>query len=220
MSSVNDNPYIETLYDHITRSGISEECLFGKENLDSYMNTAIDAYRDYSLFRHIFRGDYDTEVFSRMMSVDFRSRLGLTAGISCSDKYESVMLIEPPGSRKTGMKEYFNVARPEDYTLLLRPIIYRLESFEKFALEKRKGYLDDKTWYLYIFATQTGLQGMGYGKKLMELFLSFIDENGYRVCLETNDRENVGMYEHFGFITTESSQYQNTLEHYNMLYGQ
>ena len=218
MSSGNNNPFTEDLYDHATQNGISDKCLFGEDSLNSYINTAIDAYRDYALFTHIFKGDYDENVFSRMMSVDLRSMLGIMAGMAWCDDYESVMLIEPPSSRKTGMKDYFGVARPEDLTLLLRPIMYRMESFEKFASDKRAPFLDDRTWYLYIFATQSSFKGMGYGKKLMNVLLSYVNRHGYRICLETNDRDNVAMYEHFGFKTVERSLYQNSLEHFNMLY--
>lgn len=37
--------------------------------------------------------------------------------------------------------------------------LYRLEEFEKYALEKRKPFLDEKTWYMYIFATSEDAQG-------------------------------------------------------------
>lgn len=218
MSSGNNNPFIEELYDHAVQSGISDKCLFGEDSLNSYIDTAIDAYRDYVLFRHIFKGNYDESVFSRMMSVDLRSRLGIMAGMAWRDDFESVMLVEPPGSRKTGMKDYFSVARPEDLTLLLRPIMYRVENFEKFASDKRSPYLDDRTWYLYVFATQSSFKGMGYGKKLMDVLLSYVNRHGYRICLETNDLDNVAMYEHFGFKTAGRSMYQNSLEHFNMLY--
>jgi ribosomal protein S18 acetylase RimI-like enzyme len=218
MNYLKDNPLIKALYDHAVKCGISEECLLNKENLDNYVNTALDAYKDYSLFQYIFKGVFDPSVFHRMVSVDLRSRLDIAAGLSCINDYESVMILEPPMSRKTRMIEYFNVARPEDYSLLFKPILYRLESFEKFALDKRKQYLDGKTWYLYIFATRSEYKGRGYGKKLMDVLISFVDENGYRICLETNDINNIGMYEHFGFRTVEQSLYQNTLEHYNMLY--
>ncbi len=218
MNSGKDNPYIRSFYDHAVKNGFSQEWLFGEENLEHYIDTATDAYSDYALFKHVFKGRYDTDLFAHMMRVDLRSRLDITAGIASGEKYESVMLIEPPKAEKTGMADYFGVARPEDFKLLLQPIIYRLEGFEKYARENRKQFLDDNTWYVYIFATGKEYQGRGYGKKLMEELLSFACENGFRLCLETNERGNLGMYEHFGFRTVKESLYQNTLEHYNMIY--
>lgn len=218
MSSGRDDPYIRSFYDHAVRKGFSSDCLFGEKNLERYIETSVDAYRDYALFDHVFKGKYDPELFSHMMNVDLRSRLGSLAGIASSERYESVMLAEPPKAEKTGMADYFGVARPEDFKLLLQPIIYRLESFEKYAREKREEFINDKTWYIYVFATKTEYQGKGYGKKLMELLLSFADENGFRICLETNEKDNLELYEHFGFKTVKRSMYQNTLEHYNMIF--
>ena len=218
MTFTNENPSIRALYEHAFSKGLSPKCVFNEETQDRYIETAIDAYRDYALFRYLFNGKYDTDVFSHMMSVDFRSRIGFTAGIASSEAFESVMLIEPPKAEKPDMADYFKVAHPSDYSLLLRPIMYRMEGFEKYALEKREQFLDERTWYIYVFATKEEFKGRGFGRKLMDILLSFADDNKCRVCLETNDSGNVGMYEHFGFKTAAVSQYRGVLEHYNMIY--
>ncbi len=219
MNCTNDSPYIRELYEFAVGHGVPEKCLFCKENLEEYIRTAVDGYSRYSLFQQVFRGNYEPAVFTRMMSVDFRSRLDMMAGISDSEEFHSVMLIEPPLTRKTSMSDYFRIARPKDFSLLFHPVIYRLDEFEKFALEKRKPYLDEKTWYLYIFATREGEQGKGYGGKLLRILRGFADERGYRICLETNDPDNVGLYERFGYQLVDQSRYQDVLDHFDMVYG-
>ena len=62
-------------------------------------------------------------------------------------------------------------------------------------------------------------QGKGHGGKLLSILRSFADERGYRICLETNDPDNVGLYEHFGYKLVDQSRYQNVLEHFDMVYG-
>lgn len=218
MNSANIDGHITDLYDYALKQGFTEDVFLCHDNQDRYIETATDGYRAYPLFRHVFAGGYDEKTLSRMMSVDFKSRLGTTAGIASSSAYESVMLIEPPNAKKTGMLQYVRVADPGAYTMLLYHCTYRQEDFEKFALEKRKSWLDDKTWYIYIFATRHSLQGMGYGKKLMELMISYADRRGYRLCLETNATGNVAMYGHFGFDTVDTSEYKDVLDHYVMLY--
>ena len=151
-----------------------------------------------------------------MMTVDFKSRMSTMAGIASSDSFESVLLVMPPEVKKTGMREYFKTGRPGDYTLLLRPVMYRLENFEKFAGARRAKYLDPDTWYLYLFATKHAFQGQGYGRKLMDFMVSFAREKSCSLCLETNDHNNVGLYEHFGFRVVDESRYRNTLDHYIM----
>ena len=79
--------------------------------------------------------------------------------------------------------------------------------------------MDKKTWYLYLFATKKEYQKLGFGKKLMEMVRSFADENGCRICLETDLERNVAMYEHFGFRMMDASVYKDNLKHFVMLYG-
>ena len=217
MSYVRDDGPIGELYDHAMSKGFSTDLFLCSENQDRYISTLTDAYRDYPLFTEIFEGKFDEKTFTRMMSVDIKSRLGIMAGLASSADYESVMLLEPPKARKTRMRDYFRVADAGAYTLLLKPEMYRLEDFEKFALDRRREYLDDKTWYIYIFATGKNYQGRGYGRKLMDCVLTFADENGSRICLETNSKDNVGLYRHFGFNLADSSVYKDSLEHYVML---
>ncbi len=218
MNYTSDSPYIQELYEYAAKCGIPEKCLFCKENQEQYIETAVDGYSEYALFQHLFRGNYDTGVFTRMMSVDFRSRLGIMAGLADSENYASILLIEPPHARKTGMGDYVKIARPGDFSLLFHGVVYRLEEFEKFALAKRSPYMDDYTWYLYIFATRQADQGKGHGGKLLKVLRSFADEKGYRICLETNDPDNVGLYEHFGYQLVDQSRYQDVLEHFDMVY--
>ncbi len=45
-----------------------------------------------------------------MMSVDFKSRLNTLAGITTGADYESVVLLEAPKTKKTGMLEYVRAA--------------------------------------------------------------------------------------------------------------
>ncbi len=218
MSSMSINEHINSLYGFAKEKGFPEELFFSSKNQEGYILTSIDAYRDYPLFERIFNEKYDEKTFMRMMDVDLKSRLGTLAGVTVSEGYESVMLLEPPLAKKTGMLQYVRAADLEDYTLLLKPAMYRLEDFEKFAHEKRKGYLDEATWYIYIFATKKEFQGRGHGKKLMNLIISYADTTGCRICLETNLPENVGMYEHFGFETADRVTYKDNMEHYVMIY--
>ncbi len=216
---MNSDERILEFYEYVRQQGFSKELLFTAENQNRFIETSVDGYREYPLFLHIFGGKYDETVFRRMMSVDFLSRLaGNTMAGIASSGYESVLLLEPPASNRVGMKEYVKVAKPADFLLLFKKPMYRLEDFEKYALRKREAYLDENTWYVYIFATKMACQHQGYGKKLLNLMLSYADDKKCRICLETNSAANVQMYEHFSFRVMEDDVYQGTLEHHVMLY--
>ena len=218
MSSANGETHIREFHDYACRNGFSEDFFLSAGNQDKYIETLIDAYREYPLFLQVFDEQYDAKTFSRMISIDLKSREGALIGIASSGSYESILLVEPPGARKPSFLQYVRVADIAAYTLLLKPAMYKLEDFEKFARDQRTPFLDDHTWYIYIFATKTDAQKQGYGRKLMNLMLSYADLHGCRICLETNSLPNVAMYEHFGFRTVSTSVYKDTLEHAVMLY--
>lgn len=218
MICANIDTRIREFYEYAARNGFSEELFLQEDNRERYVAAALDGYRDYPLFVYVFGGKYDEKAFSKMMSIDFKSRLCTTAGIA-TDGYESVMLIEPPMARKTGMLQYVKVATPRFYSLLFDPAMYRQEAFERYAQKMRKGFLDDRTWYMYIFATKKKFQHRGYGKKLMNVMLSYADLKGFRICLETNHLDNITLYEHFGFELMSLTVYKDELEHCVMLYN-
>jgi len=129
-----------------------------------------------------------------------------------------MVLVEPPKTKRTRLMQYLRAADLPSYSLMLNPATYRQDAFEKYALKMRKPYLDEKTWYVYIFATKKVFQRMGYGKQLMNVLVSFANEKGYRLCLETNATENVTMYQRFGFKLMDTSNYKQRMAHYVMLY--
>ena len=219
MISENIDERIRDFYRFAADNDFAADSLLREDNLDKYVETALDGYSEYPLFFHILGGSYDRKTLGRMMSVDFKLRLLSTAGIASSDNYESVLMIEPPHTGRISLSQYVRCADPSYYPLLFKPAIYRQMTFEKYALEKRKPFLDDSTWYMYIFATRKEFQHRGYGKKLMNLAVSYADKKSCRLCLETNHIDNIALYKHFGFRTVGTSVYKNKLEHYVMLYG-
>lgn len=53
--------------------------------------------------------------------------------------------------------------------------------------------------YIQVFGVATGLQGKGFGRKLIDAAIEKCESEGLRLYLETETEENVKMYEHFGF---------------------
>ena len=105
----NKNKYIKEFVDYCLQSGYSEGLFLNERNVDEYVETSVDAYNGYPLFLDVFNGGYDAKTYTRMLRVDFKSRLGKTLGIA-TDNYESVLLLEPPEVPKTGMIQYLKAA--------------------------------------------------------------------------------------------------------------
>ena len=211
------NDYIEKFEKCCMQKGLQESNFMSSSNMDQYIRTVVDAFSDYPVWEEAFNHNVELDTAYSVMKTDLKSRLNKTIGIS-TDHYESTILIEPPMTKKNGMLQYLTAVDFKSIPLLFHPAVLWLDKYEKFAYQKRQHYIDDKTWYIYIFTTQKKYQMQGYGKKLMEVVSSFAKENEYRIVLETDRLENVAMYEGFGFTLMDASIYNN-LNHYVMLWS-
>ena len=217
MGTETNNHAISMLNRFFIQNGFSENSFLSQSNIDEFISTNVDGYRDYPVFMYFFNGKYDEKTLTSMLKIDFKARINKILGIS-TDNYKSLIMVEPPLTEKTGMLSYIKAIDISSLPLLFNTATFRQDSFEKYAINKRKMYMDEKTWYIYIFVTRKEFQRKGYGTKLMQTLIDFADKYGYRLCLETNLNANVPMYENFGFSLMDSSLYKNELEHYVMLY--
>ena len=62
-----------------------------------------------------------------------------------------------------------------------------------------------KHWFLQTIGVAPQCQGKGYAGKLLRAMFTRIDEEGLPCYLETLDKTNVRLYEHFGFKVIEKS---------------
>lgn len=65
-------------------------------------------------------------------------------------------------------------------------------------------------WFLEAIGVDPHYQGKGYSGQLMRPMLSRIDREGLPCYLETLDKKNVTLYEHFGFQVVEESTVPDT----------
>ena len=213
-----ENSFKEQFRQFCLENGIKEECLFSKKNGRTFAETAIDGYTDYPVFLYSCGGKYKAKTLTDMFSIDFKSRVNTTLGIA-SDHFESVLLIEPPSTRKVGFLDYAKAVNLKNFYLLFIKTSLRQQAFENFALKVRKKYMGERTIYAYVFSTKMELQRQGYGKRLFGLLMDFAKKNDYEICLETNKESNIALYESFGFQLVESLVYKKQLGHYVMFFS-
>ena len=214
---MNCEEHVRDLYDYALQKGFRKEQFISADNAREFIDTTVDAYDGYPLFQYVFPKKYDRNLFACMIDADFKTRFHTLAGIASSPNFESVLVAEPPLVKKPGMLQYLKQVGIKGVGLFLHSAVFRQDNFENYAAAKRRSYMDEKTWYVYIFATKKQCQRKGYGKKVMNLICSYADEKKARLCLETNLEDNVVMYEHFGFRMVDSGCYRNNVKHFVFL---
>jgi ribosomal protein S18 acetylase RimI-like enzyme len=133
--------------------------------------------------------------------LQFRLRFAIMYGevYSTSPNFEGIAAWFPPG--KSNMT-YFRLMRAGGLGLvrvLGTDTISRMNRMASHFAETRKQHLPEPHWHLFPIAVDPKHQGKGYASALMRPMLDRIQDEGLPCFLETQNENNVPLYEHFGF---------------------
>ena len=93
----------------------------------------------------------------------------------------------------------------------IKPLM-KMQAVDQYVERKHKELAPHKHWYLAALAVNPQHQGKGYGSKLLNEMLSYIDKKGLPCYLETWGEKNVSMYKHFGFKVVDEFTVPNTTD--------
>ena len=65
---------------------------------------------------------------------------------------------------------------------------------------------DEPHWHLGPVAVEPDLQGIGIGGKMLGRFCEMVDAEGGMAFLETDQADNVPLFERFGFVTVDEAE--------------
>ncbi|MFW9901305.1 MAG: GNAT family N-acetyltransferase [Candidatus Thorarchaeota archaeon] len=65
-------------------------------------------------------------------------------------------------------------------------------------------------WYLFIIGVDPNFKGKGYASRLIKPMLSRIKREQLPCYLDTNNEENIGLYQHYGFKVLKRYQFPGT----------
>ena len=144
-------------------------------------------------------GDVSEKTRSRYCQTTYRSMFGEAIMISTDSEIDNLIVLCPPGYRGIPTMRFMHNGGLITACRVGLGAIKRSIAFEKNAVEVRKRFSDDKTWYLMTFAVRAGKTHHGLGSEILRPVLDWMDKNHYSVYLETHKTVNVEIYEHFGF---------------------
>lgn len=199
----------------ITNAGLYIATFNDIENL---ANIAENAYENYPLHNWLSNGKYDAYLSKKIMSISLKAMI--QKGIIYSDKKNSsgFAIWLPPGFKGTTPFSFIvNGGIPLIFNCGFS-LVFKLLSYENFAMKLKKKYTNNEDWYLYNLSIHQIHQGKGIASQLLTPMLDFCSKNSYSCYLETNSERNVHIYEHFGFKLKETSFIPNSkVNHFSML---
>jgi len=80
----------------------------------------------------------------------------------------------------------------------------KISTFTGFLRFKREHILPFRHCYFWILGVEPEFQGQGLASRIIRPKLKELDRNGLHCYLETQSRKNASLYEHYGFVITET----------------
>ncbi len=100
------------------------------------------------------------------------------------------------------------------------PSMIRLIKYQKWAEQIKNDNIREPYWYLNLVTVAREFRHKGFASKLIKPILALADENCQKVCLETQNPDNVPIYERYGFSTVSKKMLPGTdVIHYFMVRG-
>lgn len=188
------------------------------DDFEKLSDIAMNAYKDYPLHNWFSNGKYDKYISKKIMLISLKSLY--KTGIVYADKKDSsgFVICLPPGFTGNKILPFIYHGGIDLVFRYGLKIIFKLLSYENFAMQLKKKHTGNKDLYLYNLCVQKNAQGNKIASKLLDPILNFCDNNSLTCYLETNYKNNVSLYEHFGFTLKEDTFIPNTnVNHYAMV---
>jgi GNAT superfamily N-acetyltransferase len=153
---------------------------------------------------------------------EFMIRFGIRYGEvhATSSNFEAVALWFPSENAEWTALKMIRVGGFALIYYYLRNIsvMSKLMTYNEYAFEIHNRQASFPHWYLALLGTKPNCQGQGYARKLLQYMFTCIDKENMPAYLETHDRENIPIYQHFGFQIVEEEIVPDTdVFHYAML---
>ncbi len=104
------------------------------------------------------------------------------------------------------------------YVKLGRKVISRRGIINDYMYSIHKHHAPFPHWYLELIGVEPELQGKGYAGILLKAMLARLDKENVPCFLETQNQNNVPIYQHFGFKVVEEAIIPGTeMRHWAML---
>lgn len=162
------------------------------------------AFQYYPSFDHLIP-DLEERLIKLPALYEYMVRYGVLFGeaYSTSENIEGIAVWLSYWEAES-TEEKVNKSGGKELALILgEEFLERYKPIEHCEQRCHKQYASFDHWYLYPIGVDPIYQGKGYTGRLLRKKLGEIDEQGVPCYLETNEKRNVTLYQHFNFHVVE-----------------
>lgn len=189
-----------------------------EKDIEKFAECAADAYQTYPLFKYFLEDKHNKENLKKLWKVMLKSFDENAICYSESKEVNGMVIWFASNFNGTSAFKFLSSGGAFlPFSIGLGPL-FRMIKYENHAMDIRKKHTDSKGIYLYNASVKTKAQGKGLLSKLIKPILKLSDEINEIIYLETHDKNNVPLYEHYKFELCEANFISKTnLTHYAMI---
>lgn len=134
-----------------------------------------------------------------------------------SEKYEGFCIWEKPDEHQSAITWNDIV---EGFSLVFHVglcSLLRMARYQCWSSKLKKKLVSDPYWYLDTVAVSPDYQGKGFASKMIKPFLAEANAKGDKVYLETQNINNVPIYEKYGFKLISTQNINKQITHFAMV---
>ncbi len=184
-----------------------------KDKLNKFVNCTANGFLGYSHSDWSMGGNASEEKLRRFWNAILLSQTKKTHILADSPDVRGILIASKTADSGTKTLSFLMNGGLKFFSC-----IPRLLSYESYVGKIRSKHAGKDTWYIFTLAVEKASQGKHVATSLMSPLLSYLDRVGADCYLETHDKKNVPIYEHFGFALVETGTVPHSkLTHYAML---
>jgi ribosomal protein S18 acetylase RimI-like enzyme len=148
----------------------------------------------------------------------FKLKSEINNAYKTSSDLEGVCIWESPDNHHSAITFYDIISGfPLIFTIGLANL-RRMIKYQVWSTKIRESLMKRKYWYLNVIAVCPDHQGKGFATKLIKQIIERATENNEDVYLETQNKNNIAIYERYGFKLIETYPFENTgISHFCMI---
>lgn len=187
------------------------------KDLERLAESAKYSYEGYPLHDWFAKGTYDGEVTKQIIHISLKTMINDGIIYADSEEINGFAMWLPPNYPGVNALAFLFSGGIKLIMYAGLGIVDRLLSYESYAMKLKEKNSSSEDWYLYNLSVVKDKQGKGIASKLLKPMLKLLDKQNKGCYLETNKKENVSLYEHFGFKLMEEGMVpKSNVKHYAM----
>ena len=188
-----------------------------QEDLEKLAESAKNSYEGYPLHDWFAGGTYDGEITKQIIHISLKTMIDEGIVYADSEEINGFAIWLPPEYPGVKTLSFLFNGGIKLICYAGLGIVDRLLSYENYAVKIKENNSSKEDWYLYHLSVEKDKQGQGIATKLLKPMLEVLHREGKGCYLETNKKENVGLYEHYGFTLKEEGKVpKSDIKHYVM----